>query len=145
MNYNNRYLTKKRTPWFSIEKRDPAPIWFGVFSRGKFKIIRNTSKALCLTCYHGFVPYSIFKNYIDKLFIYFKSDIAFNCINTHRRIYGNDLTKFEPNDLSNVLVPSLKQFDNISDYFVKIQLDNISKTGKLTRDGEAELAHFLFE
>ena len=41
--FHLRYLTSKRTPWYTIEKRQPAPILFGVFSRNAFKIIRNYS------------------------------------------------------------------------------------------------------
>jgi len=69
--FHLRYLTNKRTPWYIIEKRQPAPILFGVFSRNAFKIIRNYSSALNLTCYHGFYPNIFGQAFIDRLFLYF--------------------------------------------------------------------------
>ena len=39
--YNTRFLTKNRNPWYKTERREPAPLLLGVFSRGGYKIIRN--------------------------------------------------------------------------------------------------------
>ena len=143
--YHKRYLTRTRTPWFSIEKRIPAPIWFGVFSRGEFKIIRNTTKALNLTCYHGFVPFKFFENYVDRLFIFLKSQYAIKCINNQKRLYGNKLSKMEPSDLSNVMVPAMNKFDKLSDKFVLEQLNSIYNNDKLTIEGEEVISNILFK
>lgn len=142
LGYHTRYLTSKRTPWFSIEKREPAPIWFGVFSRGEFKIIRNETNALNLTCYHGFVPSKIFDTYVDKLFVYLKSRFATECINEHKRIYGKDLTKFEPGDLGEILVPSIEMFDRISDTIIEEALQSIRINGTIEESIERQLRTF---
>lgn len=43
--FHMRYLTRVRNPWYRIESRQPAPIWFGVFSRDGYKVVRNYSTA----------------------------------------------------------------------------------------------------
>jgi len=56
LRYNERYLTSVRSPWYKIERRKPAPILFGVFNRGRLKVIRNLTTAINFTCYHSFYP-----------------------------------------------------------------------------------------
>ncbi len=56
LGYHGRYLTKTRNTWYKIEKRKPAPILFGVFSRGRLKVIRNFTTAINFTCFHSFYP-----------------------------------------------------------------------------------------
>ena len=125
--FNNRYLTRNRKCWYELEKRSVPEILFGVFSRDSYKIIRNRTKSITLTCYHGFTLSDKYdRNIIDRLFIYFKSDLAIRALSNNKRIYGDNLTKFEPNDLSDVLVPSLSQLNTMSDDFVKEQLRNIA-------------------
>ena len=134
--FNQRYLTKNRKCWFELEKREIPEILFGVFSRNKYKIIRNKTKAISLTCYHGFtLNADIDKKIIDRIFIYLKSDLATKSISNNKRIYGSDLIKFEPNDLSNVLVPSLEQLRLMSDSFVSKQMKNIELYDCLDKKG----------
>ncbi|MBP5200967.1 MAG: N-6 DNA methylase [Schwartzia sp.] len=136
--YDERYLTRHRMPWFSIEKRTPSPLLFGVFSRDRFKIIRNRTNAVNLTCYHGFQFHKpSFNCVIDKLFVYLKSNLAKEMINQHKRIYGKNLTKFEPNDLSNILVPSFSLFQAMDENFLQTQLAHIAKYDCLDADGDA--------
>ena len=103
--FHLRYLTSKRNPWYKIEERQPAPILFGVFSRGTFKIIRNYSSTLNLTCYHGFYPNRFGQAFIDMLFLYFHSKTCYMALEKNTRIYGDNLKKFEPNDLNELPVP----------------------------------------
>lgn len=140
---NNRYLTKCKNPWYSIEKREPAKILFGVFSRDRFKIIRNTSRALSLTCYHCFYPKPMFAIYTDILFIYLKSNIAKMIISQNQRTYGNKLIKFEPNDLSNILVPSMAILEKFDEDFIQTQLNSIIINDKLTSEGELTFKNFV--
>ncbi|MEL4895373.1 HsdM family class I SAM-dependent methyltransferase [Crocosphaera sp. Alani8] len=113
--YNQRYLTKNRQPWYKLEKREPAPILFGVFNRGRIKVIRNLTTAINFTCYHGFHPNLLGNNLIDKLFIYLISDLGQEIIKMNKRSYGNNLDKFEPGDLNNSYCPSMQQFDLINE------------------------------
>lgn len=104
--YHERFLTKNRDPWYRTERRSPAPLLFGVFSRGAYKIILNRTRALNLTCYHGFQPNLFGLNYIEHLFLYFLSQTGREIISLSMRKYGDSLDKFEPNDLNRALVPT---------------------------------------
>ena len=140
--YNNRYLTKNRRPWFSMEAREPSPLLIGVFSRNKYKIIRNYTNAINLTCYHGFTPNGDSVPEIeDKLFIYLKSDLAKKALINNQRTYGNNLAKFEPNDLGQLLVPNIEQFSRMDDAFILRQLDHIRNYDCLSRDGNDFIDH----
>ncbi len=112
---NNRYLTKNRDPWYKIERRESAPILFGVFNRGRLKVIRNYSSAINFTCFHSFYPNIFGVNNINKLFIYFLSDIGQSLIKMNKRSYGKGLDKFEPGDLNDCLCPNQNQFELIDE------------------------------
>lgn len=124
---NQRYLTKIRTPWYKIEERTPSPLLFGVFSRNKYKVIRNFTNCINFTCYHSFYPNLIGFNVVDKLFLYLLSDLGNSVLQANQRKYGAGLMKFEPNDLNSSFAPSLKLFDKISDEDVTQALNEIKK------------------
>ncbi|MFA7257281.1 MAG: N-6 DNA methylase [Kiritimatiellales bacterium] len=126
--YHKRYLTKARTPWYKLEKRNPAPLLFGVFSREKFKVIRNLSTATNLTCFHGFYPNLFGQAIVDALFLYFQSRAARRLLELNMRRYGDALDKFEPNDLNHALAPSI-------DWFAKLSPDAVAKALKSCRQG----------
>jgi len=115
MGYHKRYLTKKRTPWYKLEKRQSAPILAGVFNRGKVKFVRNFTNAINFTCFHSFYPNIFGQHYINRLFVYFISNIGQEIIKTNKRKYGNGLDKFEPGDLNNCLCPSMEMFDALDE------------------------------
>ncbi len=111
--YHLRYLTKMRSPWHKLERRTPAPLLFGVFSREKFKVIRNLSSAVNLTCYHCFYPNLFGQELCDALFLYFQSRAARQILGINMRHYGDGLEKFEPNDLNRALAPSASWFSRL--------------------------------
>ena len=115
LGYHERYLTKTRNTWYELEYRTPAPILFGVFNRGRFKVIRNFTTALNFTCFHGFYPNIFGEQTLNKLFVYFISDIGQEIIKRNKRFYGNKLDKFEPGDLNNCLCPSPNHFKLIDE------------------------------
>jgi adenine-specific DNA-methyltransferase len=99
---NEKYLTKCRKPWYSLENRPPAPIWVSVFNRNGVKFIRNEANISNLTTFHCVYPtnsdlFSKVTN--DLLFAYLLTDVAKEIFSDNRREYGNGLKKFEPNDL----------------------------------------------
>lgn len=106
---NKRYLTSKRTPWFILENRPPAPIWVSVFNRNKIKFIRNEAQISNLTTFHCiYLKTDLFNTIdIDLLFAYLQTNIAKEIFNDNRREYGDGLKKFEPNDLNNGLMLNL--------------------------------------
>jgi len=110
---NKKYLTSKRTPWYSLENRQPSPIWVGVFNRNGLKFIRNEANISNLTTFHCIYPnLSLFcKINIDLLFAYLLTDTANQIFSDNRREYGDGLKKFEPNDLNNALMLDLTKLD----------------------------------
>lgn len=114
LGYHERYLTKTRNIWYKIENRKPAPILFGVFNRGRLKVIRNFTTAINFTCFHSFYPNMFGQHLMNKLFVYLLSDIGQEIIKTNKRSYGDELDKFEPGDLNDSLCPNQKQFEMIS-------------------------------
>ena len=131
LGYHERYLTKTRTPWYKIEHRMPAPILFGVFSRGRLKVIRNLTTAINFTCFHSFYPNIFGAQLINKLFVYLFSDVGQRIIKINKRSYGDDLDKFEPGDLNDSLCPSPTQFEIIDDREAQKVIDTVKTDEKL--------------
>ncbi|MDM8558001.1 N-6 DNA methylase [Candidatus Parabeggiatoa sp. HSG14] len=113
--FSVRYLTKKRSPWYKLESRLPAPILAGVFNRGRLKVIRNFTDSINFTCFHSFYPGLFGQTYINRLFVYLISDIGQKIVMTNKRQYGGHLDKFEPGDLNACFCPSTEQFDMTSE------------------------------
>ena len=111
--FHERFLTKNRNPWYKTERRKPAPLLLGVFSRGGYKIILNRTNILNLTCFHGFQPNLFGTKYIKPLFLYLLSESGKKIVSLAMRNYGDSLDKFEPNDINQALVPSTHFFDKI--------------------------------
>jgi adenine-specific DNA-methyltransferase len=138
--FHNRYLTRVRSPWYRTESRRPAPLWFGVFSRGGYKVVRNYTKALNLTCFHGFQPNLFGADLVDHLFLYLTSSAGRKILELNMRHYGNSLDKFEPNDLNNALVPTLDWFHSISPQQVAGEVERVAKYGPMSSRMEAIFA-----
>lgn len=136
-----RYLTKIRNPWYKIEERTPSPLLFGVFSRNKYKVIRNFTDCINFTCYHSFYPNLFGHNVVDKLFIYLMSDLGTSVLQKNQRKYGAGLMKFEPNDLNGSFAPSMKLFSILSDKDVSIAINEI----KNNRDSGTDVANNLIK
>ena len=99
---NKKFLTASRNPWYSLEKRVPAPIWVSVFNRTGLRFIRNEANISNLTTFHCIYPQTdLFSDVsIDLLFAYLLTDTARQIFEDNSREYGNGLQKFEPNDLN---------------------------------------------
>lgn len=111
---NKRFLTASRTPWYSLENREPAPIWVSVFNRSGLRFIRNESNISNLTSYHCIYlkQTSLFSKIdIDLLFAYLLTDTAKQIFEDNSRQYGNGLQKFEPNDLNKGMMLDLGLLD----------------------------------
>lgn len=121
---HKKYLTSKRNPWFKLEERDPSPILFGVFNRGRLKVIRNYTDAVNFTCFHSFYPNRLGEKYVDRLFVYLISDIGQAILKMNKRSYGRNLDKLEPGDLNECMCPCPGQFDLIKDDEVNMVIDN---------------------
>ena len=127
--FHQRFLTKSRTPWYKTESRIPSPLLLGVFARGKFKIVRNESSALNLTCFHGFQPNLSGLKYLDHIFLYLSSTVGQEIISLSMRRYGDGLNKFEPNDLNSALVPNPSIFHEMPSSDIEKALEHLNETG----------------
>lgn len=128
---NLRYLTKMRTPWYRLEKRNPPELFFGVFSRDGYKVIRNLTETISLTCYHGFTSNKKGSKYLDKLFFYLLSDAGRKIMKMNMRKYGDGLDKFEPGDLNQSLVPTEKWLSALK-VDCKAEYASIRKSGAIS-------------
>ena len=141
--YQHRFITRNRSPWYKTESRQPAPLLLGVFSRGGYKIVRNESNALNLTCFHGFRPNLLGLNYIDHLFLYLSSNVGREILSLSIRKYGDSLDKFEPNDLNAALAPAPEIFDRISVEELMYTLNEYKRTGQVPSRVESWFRHIV--
>jgi adenine-specific DNA-methyltransferase len=103
-----RYITKTRNPWFSMEKRAPAPIWGGVFGRGDLRFIYNDAGVRSLTNFHSIYPKIEGSSFAKALVAILNSRIVRDYMVSHQRGYGGGLMKFEPKDLLAIPIPDLR-------------------------------------
>ena len=96
---HNRYLCAHRSPWYSMERREAAPILSTVFSRDNMRFIHNKADCLNLASYHGVYPRFEDADTLEALLCYLNSDLCMTIQKHARREYGGGLHKFEPSDL----------------------------------------------
>lgn len=119
-----RYLVKKRKPWYKQEYREPAPFlctYMGRSSKEKkpFKFIWNKSKAITTNVYLLLYPKREFSDILKrdpKLYpIILKSlnSIEKSDMIGNGRSYGGGLYKIEPKELGNINISNLSALFNI--------------------------------
>lgn len=126
-----RYLCHSRSPWYSLEKRMPAPIWVSVFNRDRLKFVRNEAMISNLTTFHCLYLNSMFVD-PDVLFAYLLTNMAYQIFLDNSRQYGNGLVKFEPNDLNKAKVVDLsmlteKETSDIKHLYNEYKIDEDRK------------------
>lgn len=101
------YLVSRRKPWWKQENREPAPLWLAVFGRTRFKVVRNLTNTVTLSCFHSFFP----KKNIDigPIFTWLTSDEGQETIRKRARRFGRNLLKLEPSDWENLPVPKIRE------------------------------------
>jgi len=107
---DQRYLTSKRSPWYALEQRPPAPLLVTTFSRGQLRWVRNLAGVRNLTAFHGFYPHAGVD--LELLCAYLVTPLAQEMLSHQRREYGNGLHKYEPNDLNQALVMDVRRMGN---------------------------------
>lgn len=133
---NKRYLAFNRDPWFSMEKRKPAPILATVFSRNNMRFIYNKAHVLNLASFHGIYPDFKDKNKIKALLAYLNSNEAKKIMFSEKRTYGGGLDKFEPRDLEEIMVIDVNNLDKIT---IKKLSNLFDKLCKANRKNNIEL------
>ncbi len=109
--YQRRYLTRMRNPWYALEKRPASKLWVGVFGRSGIRFVWNESNCITLTCFHVFQPSSRGRNCLPYLYLYLNSSIGRDFLEVEKRVYGDGLEKYEPNDINRSLAPDFKALD----------------------------------
>lgn len=145
--YHERFLTKKRKPWYKTEERAPAPILVTVFSRSKVKFIRNEANVRYLTAFHGIYLHPAYTDDTDVLMAFFMTDICQELLDRQHREYGKGLKKFEPNDLNHALVIDIDALKAEDKKAIKGIYSNI-RTKQLAQEDsseEIEKVNHLFE
>ena len=143
--FHKRFLTRKRNPWHKTEARTPARLLLGVFARGEYKVVLNTSRALHLTCFHGFAPNAAGGEFVDRLFLFFASRTGRRIASLAQREYGNALRKFEPNDLSDAPVPTPSLFATLHPADVAGAVAHMRETGTVPQWVDDRFAPLLRE
>lgn len=105
------YLTSHKNPWYLIEAKKSAPILVCVFNRNRIKVIRNEAGIKNLTNFHGLYLTNDDEDFSNIMFCYLLTPLAQELLYLSRREYGNGLTKFEPDDLTNADIVDLRVID----------------------------------
>ena len=114
---NKGYICSRRTPWYSCEKREPAPFVMPYMGRGEssrqmFRFILNNSDAITTNVYLLLYPK---KNYAQNITDEATRSKVWNVLNSiskerlmsSGRVYGGGLYKLEPKELMDLPVPEM--------------------------------------
>lgn len=115
---NERTLCKSRRPWYSQEKRSPAPLlctYMGrhLSSSSPFRFILNNSNAIVTNTYLMMYP----RPYLAQMLVITPgllkevwqalNKISIDRLKAEGRVYGGGLYKLEPGELSNIPADSI--------------------------------------
>jgi len=103
---NESYIAKHRKPWWSVRLYQPAPIICTYMARRSPRFIRNLCDMRHINIAHGLYPVTHLSN--EDL------DLVVNWLNHNvskksGRTYAGGLTKFEPGEVANIIIPSIDQ------------------------------------
>jgi hypothetical protein len=113
---SERYLCSKRSPWYSQEDREPAPILCTYMGRSQskddipFRFILNESRAVAANVYLNLYPKSRLQQALScnphLIRSLWKSlgEVTKSALLSNGRTYGGGLHKLEPKELANVKV-----------------------------------------
>ena len=110
--FHERFITRSRRSWYSMEQRKPAPIWAGVFGRGDLRFVYNEAGVRSLTNFHSVYPRLGGPNFSRALVAVLNSRVVRSFMVSHQRGYGGGLMKFEPKDLLAIPIPDLRLFSD---------------------------------
>ena len=117
---HERYLCKRRSPWYSQENRPPAPIVCTYLGRGgaktgkPFRFIFNGSSATVANVYLALYPTGILASELDRDPSLLRriwsalNELPPDMLLGEGRVYGGGLHKLEPRELGNVPAPFMR-------------------------------------
>jgi adenine-specific DNA-methyltransferase len=104
---HQRSLVQTRSLWYTMEQRDPAPIYFTYLSRKKSRFIYNQAGVLALNvflCIYPQAPISRDETMLKALLAVLNSLIAKDSLRLVGRSYGGDTIKIEPREMDRLPV-----------------------------------------
>lgn len=104
-----RALLKARRPWYGMEPRATAALWWTTFGRHRFRAILNRAQAACLTAFHGIYPDDGRPVFHAALCAVLNSQTVQAGLPAVGRGLGGGLTKIEPRDLAALPLPDLRR------------------------------------
>ncbi len=107
-----RFLLAARKPWYTMERREPAPIWAAVFSRGTLRFVLNSAGVANLSTFHCLYPRNAGAHFAAALAACLNSAEVQSSALQQSRVYGGGLRKVEPRDLLAIQVPDLRLASN---------------------------------
>jgi len=105
---HEKYLPSRRDPWYSMEAKEPSPIWVGTAGRHRIKVVRNLAGVLNLTTFHSVFMKPEYEYLVDIFFCYLLTPIAQAIIQENRKELGNGLHKYQPGDLNSAKMLDLE-------------------------------------
>ncbi len=98
----NSYIARHRKPWWSVKLRDPAPILATYMARRPPTFVRNLASARNINAVHGIYPLQQLSDFaLCRLTKALRNGASL----TGGRTYAGGLTKFEPSEMAEVMVP----------------------------------------
>ncbi|WP_346296476.1 hypothetical protein LRC39_04500 [Rhodopseudomonas sp. P1] len=137
---HKRYLPAHRTPWYSMEQREVAPVWGSVFGRGDLEFVFNSARVRSLTNFHCIYPNDRRELNCRALTAVLNSNSVRSRSKLHTRGFGGGLAKFEPRDLLTIPVPDLRQVDDAFLGRLSDQLSKLDEATRTNRDDGSQLA-----
>jgi adenine-specific DNA-methyltransferase len=141
---NQRYITKHRSPWYSMERREPAKILATVFHRKEMRFILNSADVRNLAPFHCVNPKFDDLTMVKALLAYLNSDLCREIQTIKRREYGGGLHKFEPKDLENIPTLDITRLNRTDIESLALFFDALSSEFK-NKEKEKEIRRKLDE
>lgn len=107
LSLHQRSLVKSRSLWYTMEQRDPAPIYFTYLSRKKSRFIYNQASVLALNVFLCIYPNASVaqdETMLKSLLAVLNSLVAKDSLRYVGRTYGGDTIKIEPREMDRLPV-----------------------------------------
>jgi adenine-specific DNA-methyltransferase len=142
---HRRYIPSHRRVWYSVDKRDPAPILALVFSRERMRFIFNKAKVLNLTPFHCIYPIFNDELKMKALLAYLNSDVCKEVATVYGRVYGTGLRKLEPKDLEDLPVIDVRSLSQEDIKKLAYLFDELCKASREDLNREKEIKKMINE
>lgn len=102
MQADKSYIAKNRRAWWAVQLREPAPLLCTYMARRPPAFVRNPCGARHLNIAHGIYPREhLTTNTLDALANWLQQNVR----TSDGRTYAGGLTKFEPREIEQILIP----------------------------------------